>query len=318
MSHQRVFEGQEFQCLSLKDCFVKRYGEGTFHFVRRYETVSKCYSKWKNNVLFNLRCKKLDLIPRSLRMKCPIKTERGRAIARSASRAFVKERLRIAELRKRELEEQKRGVEMELRQRLDEDIFDKLTSLTDKKVEKIFVKTRTAQCQKFIKLQEEKQRHDRGKASETREKWVVNLSKHELTAEEKSVLQKDLNFAPMQKHLPKMNIIASIEPALRKHEDEIAAEATRVVISGILQRARLPDRNLTRKEEMALKDLMANDQIVVVPADKGNVTVVMDTEEYDRKAIEVIGEPPFEQINSDPSRKVEELVNKNVRALCFE
>ena len=44
--------------------------------------------------------------------------------------------------------------------------------------------------------------------------------------------------------MPKMNIIASIEPALRKHEDEIAAEATRVVISGILERARLPGRNL--------------------------------------------------------------------------
>ena len=137
-------------------------------------------------MLFNLRCKKLDLIPRSLRMKCPIETERGRAIARSASQAFVKERLRIAELRKRELEEQKRGVEMELRQRLDEDIFDKLTSLTDKKVEKIFVKTRVAQRQKLIKLQEEKQRHVGGKASETSEKWIVNLSKHELTEEEVS------------------------------------------------------------------------------------------------------------------------------------
>ena len=132
-------------------------------------------------------------------------------------------------------------------------------------------------------------------------------------------IEKGLNFAPRPKHLPKMNIIASIEPALRKHEDEIAAEATGVVISGILERARLPDKNLTRKEEMALKDLMANDLIVVVPADKlGNVTVVMDTEEYDRKAIEVIGEPPFEQINSDPSGKVEELVNKNVRALFLD
>ena len=107
-----------------------------------------------------------------------------------------------------------------------------------------------------------------------------------------------------------MNTIASIEPALRKHEDEIAEEDMKVVISSILECARLPDGNLTRKEEMALKDLMANDQIVVVPADKENMTVVMDMKGYDRKAIDVIGEPLFEQINSDPSRKVEELVKK--------
>ena len=38
--------------------------------------------------------------------------------------------------------------------------------------------------------------------------------------------------------------------------------------------------------------------------------MVTDTGEYGRKAIDVIGKSPFEQISSNPSRKVEELVNK--------
>ena len=33
----------------------------------------------------------------------------------------------------------------------------------------------------------------------------------------------------------------------------------------------------------ALKSLKNDDSIIIVPADKGNTTVVIDTDEYDRK-----------------------------------
>ena len=47
-----------------------------------------------------------------------------------------------------------------------------------------------------------------------------------------------------------------------------------------VQSASIPDNNLTKDEQQALKRLKNDDNIVVLPADKGRVTVVMDKTDY--------------------------------------
>lgn len=41
--------------------------------------------------------------------------------------------------------------------------------------------------------------------------------------------------------------------------------------------------NVTAEEKKAMKELQEDQSIVIVPADKGRVTVVMDKDEYVRK-----------------------------------
>ena len=123
MSCESVFEGQEYNGLSLKDCFVKGFGEEVFHMSRDYSNSCGRLTKWKNHVIFNLRCKKLDLVPKSLRMSCPIRMKRGQEIARHASREFVKERLRVAERKKKDIQDEIRWSEIGLKRRLGEDVF---------------------------------------------------------------------------------------------------------------------------------------------------------------------------------------------------
>ena len=50
---------------------------------------------------------------------------------------------------------------------------------------------------------------------------------------------------------------------------------------GCLARARPPPANLSQAEHKALKCLREDDSIVIVPADKGNITVVMDLSDYE-------------------------------------
>ncbi|KAI5634371.1 hypothetical protein NE865_12919 [Phthorimaea operculella] len=54
-------------------------------------------------------------------------------------------------------------------------------------------------------------------------------------------------------------------------------------IAVILRKARVPASNTTAAERQALKTLRENKEVLVLKADKGNATVVMDTTDYDQK-----------------------------------
>ena len=57
----------------------------------------------------------------------------------------------------------------------------------------------------------------------------------------------------------------------------------RIGVIGALNRARLPARNILPEEMKALKQLTKDEEIVILPADKGRVTVVMDHNDYSSK-----------------------------------
>ena len=45
--------------------------------------------------------------------------------------------------------------------------------------------------------------------------------------------------------------------------------------------------------------------IVILSADKGNATVVMDVDEYEKKALDLIEKEPFQRVSRNPTRRVE-------------
>ena len=54
-------------------------------------------------------------------------------------------------------------------------------------------------------------------------------------------------------------------------------------MSRALKRAKLPKSNVRKEEWEAVSRLRNDTSIVVLEADKGNATVVMDAEEYEQK-----------------------------------
>ena len=75
-----------------------------------------------------------------------------------------------------------------------------------------------------------------------------------------------------------MCIRDSIRGLPRDQADEIRMEASRA-----LRRAAPPKCNLLSAELRALRELKGDDSIVIVPADKGSATVVLNTEDYQRE-----------------------------------
>ena len=313
----RIYESNEYDGLSLRECIEKELGRDTFHLARKFERNAVQLSKCKNHVVFNLRCKHLGLIPRSLQLSCPVKTYKGRKIVERAGHQLVRERLRVTVLRKHELEDERKWLEIGLKRRMSEERFQGWSALVSRKSEKVFQATRTSQQSKFKKMivscdKSDKMSDNESNQTVSKDRWVVNLSDHQLTPQEQSVLEKGLNFALSPSFIPRMDIIAAVEPTLRAMDDQVTAEMTRAKISGLIKKGKRPPRNISKEEQEALSSLRSNEEIVVAPADKGNATVVLNVAAYEGKALDVIGRKPFEQIAKDPTKRVEDGLNRIV------
>ncbi|KAI8512005.1 hypothetical protein Bbelb_111050 [Branchiostoma belcheri] len=64
------------------------------------------------------------------------------------------------------------------------------------------------------------------------------------------------------------------------------AEALRAKVATNLKVSKPPTSKITWEERNALKDSATSEDIVILPADKGICTVVLDREQYDKKKLE--------------------------------
>ena len=59
---------------------------------------------------------------------------------------------------------------------------------------------------------------------------------------------------------------------------------------------------------------MWDDSIVILPADKGNATVVMDRSEYEGKLEAMLSNGTYRKQKKDPTPKIEREIGKTMRA----
>ena len=55
----------------------------------------------------------------------------------------------------------------------------------------------------------------------------------------------------------------------------------RAEVRRVLETSQSPKCNINKEERADVKDLKNNDTIIILPADKGKATMVMDVEEYE-------------------------------------
>ena len=144
---------------------------------------------------------------------------------------------------------------------------------------------------------------------------VINLSTHSLTTAERSALERGFNFANSSNRIPTASIIAGVEAGLRKCKDSTRAERARATVAGVLRTARPPKQNSSSQECEALDAPRKNKDIIVLQADKGNATVVLDTVDYEKKAMAILDHSPFRQLQKDPTSRIETRVNNTLKKL---
>ncbi|KAH6935629.1 hypothetical protein HPB50_007092 [Hyalomma asiaticum] len=144
---------------------------------------------------------------------------------------------------------------------------------------------------------------------------VRNMSSYALTAAECQVLSRGLNFN-QGKQPDTRKVMCAVENATGLlEEDERDEVRTKAV--GILSRIRKSgcQQVLSEVERKAVKSLHENKEIAVLPADKGNVTVVLDHSAHQSKMEEIVGDcATYAKIDRDPTLKVQTRLQKMLSA----
>ena len=107
-----------------------------------------------------------------------------------------------------------------------------------------------------------------------------------------TALEHGFNFEEHPKNIPANEIVAGVETALRQCKDVQKAEHASAAMASILRTDKPPVQSTSNEERRALCNLAGNEKIIILSADKGNATDIMDTTEYERKANELLDKPP--------------------------
>ena len=138
--------------------------------------------------------------------------------------------------------------------------------------------------------------------TDNQDKWVRNLFKYDLSADEKSVLAKGLKFAitpdktPVDDYIVVTELVCSDLPPVEAND--LRSEVVRILSDGTKPRS-----NIIKEERTALKKNLSKEKsIVIIPADKDSCIAVMDHEEYQQKVITMLSdERTYKKLNKDPS-----------------
>jgi len=125
---------------------------------------------------------------------------------------------------------------------------------------------------------------------------VINLSGQILDDGLISLLQKGLNYAITPRNIPIEEVITGVERAVHALPVESAEEARKDTIR-IIKSASQPKDDLTKSERAALRNLKNKSELTILPADKGNATVILSTTDYQQKMNTVVKESAYRRIS---------------------
>ena len=138
--------------MSFKSTIQSSYGEVAVDLVRDFSKGSERLARHSNNNIFDARCKRAHIIPPSLHIQSPIRTQRGIQIAQQASRLFLNERLRLANYAKRQVEDNLKWIRIGLQRCLNEEDYAKAVSMAQSTAASVFEKVKSKQRAKFDKF----------------------------------------------------------------------------------------------------------------------------------------------------------------------
>ncbi|BHF69652.1 hypothetical protein SprV_0301269800 [Sparganum proliferum] len=284
------------------------FGRHTLIITRRWEKFSQRQAVTSKQLTFLHRCHDHGILPKSLRFKPTLPNETGRLLARKYGFRVLSAIISDVHHRLSRFETTISDLKNQCFSSLPEDIFEAV-------LQRINATTTNARRKKRDELNEKLQSLLCATDKCTISARVVNISKRSLTPAEISLLSKGLKFNHTD--AAPTNFLASLESALLASAipEDVRANI-RSCASGLL-RQRKRHRNLTVDEEKGLRSLKTDDSIVVVPADKGGATVIMDKVDYVQKANTVFNDKEaYAPLAEDPTKKQAAAIKKKVNELA--
>ena len=293
---------------------LRSLGRQSERLANNYISYVSIVRRIRQQLWFNHRCKDLGLVPAGLKLKSPLNTQEAIQIVKSTCRRLVKARINDCHRRLKYYNNKLQQRLDKLKQLLPTNLLDTVTTIADKRADKTTDRVRTEHQRKLTRLQHNKDK----KRQKTDDNWVRNISSRPLDKTETQVLSYGLKHSVTPKRIPTETIVSSVEAVLSRQRDlsEPAKDNIRSRIASTIQSASIPDSNLTKDEQHALKRPKNDQNIVILPADKGRVTVVMDkTDYYDKMDALVNDKQTYEELKRDLTPALQRKLNSKLLTL---
>ncbi|XP_077986089.1 uncharacterized protein LOC144440576 [Glandiceps talaboti] len=267
------------------------FGKSCLDNVRRLEKTCIKIARYRNHLRFNLHCKHHNVTPKSLQLKSTVKGDKANSILKRSEKQLLNVRIGQNVHKLNLLNKDKVDAESRIAESLPEDVATETRSRCQRSQIREHDTSKKRQQAKFAHLAD-KDRKDQVKtnlASECISKWVKNCSDRILSDPEFSVLAKGLNFAVTNPEVPVVDIVTQTEVACRNLNERDSNELRSKVVN-ILMRPKKIESNLSKEEQLALKDLKQDNDIQILPADKGRMVVVLNTSDYKQKCQDLLSD----------------------------
>ena len=271
--------------LSLHSYIWSQHGQDVLKLLRSLEKITEKLARWKNNSHYNWKCVHNNIVPKCFHLKSPVRGQLANNILRKAERRLLNVAVAQCQFTIRKLKEEKDQFWNKLVCEIDnEETVAAISKHLETIHEREFVTTKERQQRKFQQIKAAKRETaDTEDNYIDKKRWVINISSHNINDAETSLLSKGLNFAMTPAKLPVEEYITATELACQQIEDTSKAAALRSDVTRILSKRRPHGRNIPQEEQKALESLARNKDIKILPADKGRVTVLMNTADYHSK-----------------------------------
>ena len=157
---------------------------------------------------------------------------------------------------------------------------------------------------------------EQGEQHGKEDKFILNVSSTPLTEAQEKLLAHGPNYAVVPKHPPIIEVIISVEKTCQKlvkgEVEDLQGE-----VKAILKKMQPPKSNICLEELKAVPELRRDNTRIILTADKGVSLVVMNKEEYLKKAEELLNQDTYRTIPNDPTNKYKnKLINllKTIKA----
>ncbi|XP_072048921.1 uncharacterized protein [Amphiura filiformis] len=290
-----------------------RYGQPAVKHIRDLENTEKKLARHRQHLTFTHRCKDNGITPSSLKIRCPINTEKARNIIKKAEKGLIGERIRVVNNKIRGLQRKRESQKNDLETlNIDPEVIGHVESHLDTKRKSVENKTKERHKEKLNHLKTRNEASSKkadvsepdlsgSQLKKWREKWVKNISDKPLSDPQQKLLARGLNFAVSVNKIPHEEYIVACESACKKLPWE-EAQSLRAEVVGTLKSAKLPKSNITKEERVALGELKKSNDLLIMGADKGKCTVVQTKDNYEQKVNEMLSDQnTYEKLSKDPT-----------------
>ncbi|XP_046383788.1 uncharacterized protein LOC124154233 [Ischnura elegans] len=282
--------------------FTILYGEDILRKSKRFEKLRKKRGKLLSSLAFLQRCRDTNTLPTCVEVKHHLNTYAAKKILRHTSEALLRERIHHKRLELHLCSEELYRIHLELGATLTATDWEKIDKISFESSRALETTHRESQIKKYEKLNS--RQHPKLESGPDKDRSIVNLTDLHIDDATTSVLATGLNFAITPRDIPREEIITEVETGIRKLP-RLVADEIREDVARVLRNAKPPKPNMTAGERTALKALRENQDILILPADKGNATVLMEKEEYQKKISELLSDTIYRKLGKNPMAKAE-------------